>query len=121
MIPQLIRVSDDAQLWTDRYTANLVPGEIFGVQEQIANQVAQALNVTLLEPERQRLAAQPTDNQEAYDYFLRGNDYAGRSLEEQDTRIAIQMFQKAVRVGPGLCVGLRSTLVRSFGDVVVLL
>ncbi|MCH7876065.1 MAG: protein kinase, partial [Gemmatimonadetes bacterium] len=68
--PQLIRVSDDAHLWTNRYTANLVPGEIFGVQEQIANQVAQALDVTLLEPERQRLAARPTDNLEAYDYLL---------------------------------------------------
>ena len=34
--PQLIQVSDDAHLWTNPYTANLVPGEIFGVQEQIA-------------------------------------------------------------------------------------
>jgi len=98
--PQLIRVSDDAHLWTSRYTANLVPGEIFGVQEQIANQVAQALDVTLLEPERQRLAAKPTDNQEAYDYFLRGIDYARRGSDEQDTRIAIQMYQKAVESDP---------------------
>ncbi len=98
--PQLIRVSDDAHLWTNPYTANLVPGEIFGVQEQIANQVAQALNVTLLEPERQRLAAKPTDNQEAYDYYLRGNDYYGRSYEAQDIQIAIQMYQKAVELDP---------------------
>ncbi|MCH7874582.1 MAG: hypothetical protein IH965_04710, partial [Gemmatimonadetes bacterium] len=98
--PQLIRVSDDAHLWTDRYTANLVPGEIFGVQEQIANQVAEALNVTLLEPERQRLAARPTDNLEAYDYLLRGNEYYHRSQEEQDIQIAIQMYQKAVELDP---------------------
>ena len=98
--PQLIRVSDDAHLWTNRYTASLVPGEIFGVQEQIANQVAQALDVTLLEPERQRLAARPTDNLEAYDYLLRGNDYYGRSYEEQNFRISIQMFQRAVELDP---------------------
>ena len=104
--PQLIRVSDDAQLWTDRYTANLVPGEIFGVQEQIANQVAEALNVNLLEPERQRLAARPTDNQEAYDHFLRGNDYHGRRYpEEQNMRIAIQMYQKAVELDPDFALG----------------
>ena len=102
--PELIRVSDDAQIWTDRYTANLVPGEIFGVQEQIANQVAEALNVTLLEPERQRLAAKPTDNQEAYDYFLRGNDYRGRSGEQQDWQFAIQMYQKAVELDPDFAV-----------------
>jgi serine/threonine-protein kinase len=99
--PQLIRVSDDAHLWTDRYTADLVPGEIFGVQEQIANQVAGALDVTLLEPERRRLAAQPTDNVEAYDYYLRGNDYFfNRGDQDQDARIAIQMYQMAVDLDP---------------------
>ena len=98
--PQLIRVSDDTHLWTDRYTADLVPGEIFGIQEQIANQVAEALDVTLLQPERRRLAVRPTDNQEAYDYYLRGNDYKGRSDEAQDIQIAIQMYQKAVEVDP---------------------
>jgi serine/threonine-protein kinase len=98
--PQLIRVSDDAHLWTDRYTANLVAGEIFAVQEQIANQVAAALDVTLLEPERRRLAAQPTDNQEAYEYYLRGNDYYNRSVDEQDVRIAIESYQKVVELDP---------------------
>jgi serine/threonine-protein kinase len=91
-----------------------VPGEIFGVQEQIANQVAEALDVTLLEPERRRLAAQPTDNQEAYDYFLRGNDYGGRSREQQDWQIAIQMYQKAVELDPEFAVAYaRLSLVHS--------
>ncbi len=99
--PQLIRVSDDAHLWTDRYTANLVAGEIFAVQEQIANQVAGALDVTLLEPERRRLAAKPTDNQEAYEYYLRGNDYWLYGTDDPgDLRIAIQMYQRAVDLDP---------------------
>ena len=98
--PQLIRVSDDAHLWTDRYTADLLPGEIFRVQEQIANQVAGALDVTLLEPERRRLAATPTDNLEAYDSYLRGNDYGNRSFLEQDYQIAIRMYEKAVELAP---------------------
>ena len=98
--PQLIRVSDDAHLWTDRYTANLVPGEIFGIQEQIANRVAEALDVTLLEPERQRLATQPTDNLEAYDYFLRGNDYDRRSESQRSRQISIQMYQRAIELDP---------------------
>jgi len=98
--PQLIRVSDDAHLWTDRYTADLVPGEIFRVQEQIANQVAGALDVTLLEPERRRLAARPTDNLEAYEYYLRGNDYYNRSFKKQDLQTAAEMYQRAVDLDP---------------------
>jgi serine/threonine-protein kinase len=98
--PQLIRVSDDAHLWTNRYTANLVPGEIFGVQEQIANQVAEALDVTLLEPERRRLAVKPTDNLEAYDYYLRGNDYMRAGWEPELLRIAVDLHSRAVALDP---------------------
>ncbi len=82
-----------------------MPGEIFGVQVEIAEQVAGALDVTLLEPERRRLAARPTDNMEAYDYYLRGNDYYGRSVASQDHQIAIQMYQKAVELDPDFALG----------------
>jgi serine/threonine-protein kinase len=100
IIPQLVRVSDDAHLWSEPSTVELAAGDIFRVQAEIAERVAGALDVTLLEPERRRLAANPTDNQEAYDYYLRGKDYYSRSYEEQDTRIAIQMLQKAVDLDP---------------------
>jgi len=100
IIPQLIRVSDDAHLWSEPSTVELAAGDMFRVQAEIAERLAGALDVTLLEPERQRLAAVPTDNLEAYDYYLRGNDYFGRSFEEWDTRIAIQMHQKAVELDP---------------------
>ncbi|NIM48784.1 MAG: protein kinase, partial [Gemmatimonadales bacterium] len=121
--PQLIRVSDDAHLWTDRYTANLVPGEIFGVQEQIANQVARALNVTLLEPERQRLAAKPTDSQQAYDYFLRGSVIrSARFFVEQDVRRAVQMYERAVELDSGFALAYAAlsearTWLSQWGDV----
>jgi serine/threonine-protein kinase len=99
--PQLIRVSDDANLWTDRYTASLVPGEIFGIQEQIANRVAQALDVTLLEPERRRLAAKPTENSEAYDLYLRGQDYLARpGYREANWSIAEDLLTRAIELDP---------------------
>jgi serine/threonine-protein kinase len=98
--PQLIRVSDDAHLWTDRYTAALEPGQIFQVQSEIAEQVAGALDVTLLEPERQRMAARPTDNLEAYDYYLRGLDYHLRGAEQEDLQIASRMYERAIEQDP---------------------
>ncbi len=98
--PQLIRASDDTHLWSEIYTADLVPGEIFSIQTQIAERITQSMDIVLREPELQRLAAQPTDNQEAYDYYLRGKDYYGRSQEAQDIQIATQMYQKAVEVDP---------------------
>ena len=43
--PQLIRVSDDTQLWGDRYERS--SSELFDVQSEIAEKVADALNLTV--------------------------------------------------------------------------
>ena len=96
--PQLIRVSDDTHLWSDRYDAVLA--SIFQVQSDIAERVAQALDITLLESERRALASRPTQNIEAYEHYLRGNEYIRRSYLENDIRIAIQMYEKAVELDP---------------------
>jgi TolB-like protein len=96
--PQLIRVSDDTHVWADRYDA--VMADIFEVQSTIARQVIGALNVALLEPERERIETRPTDNLQAYDYFLRGNDYYGRSVAPQDMESGIRLYSQAVDLDP---------------------
>ncbi|MFC1794482.1 protein kinase [Planctomycetota bacterium] len=93
---QLIRTSDDTHIWAQTYDNDM--SQIFQVQSNVAEQVAQALNITLLEPERRALASAPTQNTEAYDYYLRGNEYYHRSRVENDFRIAIQMYEKAVEL-----------------------
>ncbi|MBA7705303.1 Beta-barrel assembly-enhancing protease [subsurface metagenome] len=74
--------------------------EVFQVQSDLAERVAQALDVTLLEPERRALQSRPTENMEAYDYYLRGEEYFQRSGLENDFRIAIGMYEKAVELDP---------------------
>ncbi len=98
IIPQLIRVSDDTHVWAQIYDDDL--SEVFRVQSDLAEQVAQALDITLLEPERQALASRPTENMKAYDYYLRGEEYQKRSHLESDKRTAISMFEKAVELDP---------------------
>jgi len=93
---QLIRVKDDTHLWAETY--DRVFEQIFELQSDIAEKVTQALDVTLLEPERQSLSAKPTENLAAYDYFLKANEYANRGYSEKDERIAIEMYQKALEL-----------------------
>jgi eukaryotic-like serine/threonine-protein kinase len=90
---RLIRTSDGSQLWTEGYEAVLAG--LFQLQSQIAEKVAQGLHVTLLEPERRRLAVKPTTNLAAYDYFLQGKRHF-EGWVERDLRIAVQMFERAV-------------------------
>jgi TolB-like protein/tRNA A-37 threonylcarbamoyl transferase component Bud32/cytochrome c-type biogenesis protein CcmH/NrfG len=96
--PQLIRVRDDTHLWAESYDRMI--DDIFQVQSDIAGKVIEQLGVTLLESERQAVEARPTEVFEAYDFYLRGMQYFERSLREQDFRIAIQMYEKAVELDP---------------------
>jgi serine/threonine protein kinase/Flp pilus assembly protein TadD len=99
--PQLIRVADDSHLWSERYDRALE--DIFLVQSDIAEEVAKKLDLTLLAPERRALDAKPTDNIEAYDYYLRGVEHWNRGWLYSDTQEfenAIQMFKKATELDP---------------------
>ncbi|MGD8868993.1 MAG: tetratricopeptide repeat protein, partial [Gemmatimonadales bacterium] len=96
--PQLIRGSDDTSVWSDSYDAVL--SEIFRVQSAIAENVALALDVTLLSPQRRALATKPTENLEAYDHFLRGNQLYARRFIEAETRAAAEMYETAIRLDP---------------------
>ena len=97
--PQLIRVSDATHLWAHVYDEVLAG--VFEVQSGIAQQVITALDVALVEPERQALVAKPTNNVAAYDAYLRGNEYYSRGYEEKGFRIAVEMYQEAVRLDRG--------------------
>ena len=99
--PQLIKVSDATHLWSSVYDKDMA--DIFKVQTDIAEQVARALDIKLLEPERRVLQAKPTDNSEAYNYYLRGIDHYERGWsydDHQEFELALQMHEKAVELDP---------------------
>jgi serine/threonine protein kinase/tetratricopeptide (TPR) repeat protein len=97
--PQLIKVVDATYLWSRVYEKDLA--DIFQVQSDIAIQVVEALDITLLESKRRYLEARPTHNLEAYDYYLHGEEYLHRSFSQEDWQIAAKMFQKAIALDPG--------------------
>ncbi|MFQ6052263.1 MAG: protein kinase [Candidatus Hydrothermarchaeota archaeon] len=97
--PTLVKASDATQVWADLYEEMFA--DVFHIQSEIAKKVAGALNITLLEPERQVLDAIPTNNSEAYKYYLRGNQYfyKGR-IEKQPLISSIEMFEQAIKLDP---------------------
>ena len=91
---QLIRIDDDTHLWADNF--DRVYDQIFALQSEIAQKVASALDVTLLEPERAALAAKPTKNLDAYDLYLRGRAQYETADEPNDRDAALGMIEQAV-------------------------
>jgi len=94
VIPQLIRASDDTYIWTETYDEET--REIFKVQSDIAERVAIGLDLELREAEEQLLAKSPTDNIEAYEYFLRAREHGWHS--QGDMSLAEQLYEKAVEL-----------------------
>jgi serine/threonine-protein kinase len=69
VVPELINVKTGAGTWQQSFDAELT--DIFKVQEDVATQVAGALNVALAPSEKQEIAERPTRSLAAYDLFLK--------------------------------------------------
>ena len=93
---QLINAADDSHLWAQDYPRTLE--NIFGVEGEVAQKIAEALHSALTSDERTSLAAKPTQNADALQAYLRGLDLqrnAGVAMVEVTAQ-----FQKAVTLDP---------------------
>ncbi len=120
IIPQLIRCADDIHLWAGTYDEDMT--EVFRLQSEIAERVARELDVALLEPERRALAAKPTENLEAYEFYLQGVEYHDMMVAMAASQEEVQMFEKAVELDPNFAIAwarlsrANSVLYWMFGD-----
>lgn len=91
---QLVEASTRHSVWAERYDRQLE--DVFAIQEEIARSIAQALRITLTPQEEKIIAHKPTENPQAYDFYLRGRSYTRR--ENMD--YALQMFEQAIQLDP---------------------
>ena len=94
---QLFSVKDGDHLWAERYDRDLT--DIFAIQDEITHAIVEQLKVKLLSQEKKSIERLPTDNIEAYTYYLRGRDFLHRRSKHY-SRIARQMFAKAATLDP---------------------
>jgi tetratricopeptide (TPR) repeat protein len=73
---------------------------VFEVQDEIARNITQALRITLTPQEEKALAAKPTGDTRAYDFYLKGRAYSRRQTRS-DLDLALQMFEHAILLDPG--------------------
>ncbi len=96
--PSLVRVSDATTRWAaEPYV--VTPTDVFEVQSDVALRVARALDVALGERERGMLAERPTSDAQAYDYYMRGQDFLRQAEGITQPRflvLAEEMFGRAI-------------------------
>src|SRR5437868_6956694 len=94
---QLINSIDGTHIWAERFDRDLT--DIVAIQDEITHAIVEQLKVKLLPQEKKSITQAPTDNIEAYTYYLRGRDFLHRRSKHY-SRIARQMFAKAVTLDP---------------------
>ncbi len=90
---QLIDVRNGFHVWADRF--DRLVEDIFDLQNEVSQKIADALKVSLTESEKQSLAPKPTDDMRAYDFYLRGRELLTVRGKKSNER-AIQMFESAI-------------------------
>ncbi len=94
---QLVDVATNRQIWGETYKGKL--DDIFDIQEQVAKQIVEALKLKLSFTEKLSLTKRQTVNVQAYDLYLRGQDYLYR-LTKRSVEYSIQLFEKAIELDP---------------------
>jgi TolB-like protein/Flp pilus assembly protein TadD len=110
---QLIDAIADEHLWSETYDRRYSVEELFDIQSDLARNISESLNATLLPEEARRVAALPTRDTVAYGIYLRERDLADATTEaEQETRL--EMLRLAIRLDPGFAAAYAMLAERQF-------
>ena len=101
---QLINGKDGGHVWADRYDRDLT--DIFAIQDEITHAIVEQLKVKLLPQEKKSIGQTPTDNVEAYTFYLRGRQFMQRH-SKSNYQLAAPDVRQGGRVGSALCTSLR--------------
>jgi adenylate cyclase len=94
---QLIDATTDIHVWSESYERDLSPANVFEIQSDIARQIANALEVQLLDREGQRQPASPT----AWDLYMRARYLFRRESNPERLLESRRLLERAVELDPG--------------------
>ncbi len=93
----LLDIETGDHLWQDSLKGTME--DIFDIQEKVAGKVVEGLKVLLSPDEKQKLAKRGTENAEAYELLLKGNEYFSRSTKSDYER-AVTLYEESARLDP---------------------
>jgi TolB-like protein/Flp pilus assembly protein TadD len=94
----LIDSKADKQLWSHDYTGEM--DQLYSLVNEIAKEIASVLKAELTAEEIKKIEKRPTENPEAYNYYLQGNYYYWKSWAGGDNENAIELYEKAIKLDP---------------------
>jgi serine/threonine-protein kinase len=95
---QLVDSATGTPDWSDKFDGEI--REIFDIQDRIALMTTNRMNVMLPNEDKERLEKRYTNNQEAYDLYLKANYIARRGMKDDDFLKAIAIYLEATQKDP---------------------
>ncbi len=95
---QLVDAENGFQLWSEDFEGEL--DDVFGVQEETALQIAEALDLRLSPSEQQAVLRRFTANPQAYDAYLRGRALVEYFATPKKLEDAGRYFERALELDP---------------------
>ncbi len=96
---QLIDTRNDRHLWANRYDRTM--SNALTLQSELAQEIANALHATLSPEEKELIKTKPTDNADAYVFYLRARQYENSpDTLLQDYRAAEKLYSEAIALDP---------------------
>jgi TolB-like protein/DNA-binding winged helix-turn-helix (wHTH) protein/Flp pilus assembly protein TadD len=97
---ELIEAASDQHLWVETYDREL--GDILKLQSEVAQAIANQIQVHLAPEVEAKFNSVPTVNQGAYEDYLKGRFYSTTTAESyQGTTMAKQFFENSIKKEPG--------------------
>lgn len=94
---QLIEASNDMPIWAEQYNYKVV--DIFSLQNEVSKKIADAIKATVTTAEIAQINKKPTENLEAYDFYLKALEpFQTETKEGLDE--AIFLFENAITLDP---------------------
>ena len=95
---KLIDALSGLSLWAERYDREYA--DLFALQDDVIDQIIAALSIKLTAGERDLLAKIPTDNLEAYDFYLRAEQEGFYYSDVETYRRTLTFYQRAIDLDP---------------------
>jgi len=92
---ELIEAATDTPVWSEKYSGSVA--DVFGIQEEIAQRIVEALKVKLTDSGAQQVVQRPIENVVAYECYLRARqEIYGWTPDSQDR--AVRLVEQALGI-----------------------
>jgi tetratricopeptide (TPR) repeat protein/TolB-like protein len=99
IIVNLDDAADGTRVWTQEFSG--ITKDLLTIEDQISAQLVSALDVKPTNEELASAAERPTNNEEAYDLYLRGRQSLRAVQSEKNTQAAIDYFNQSIQKDQG--------------------